>query len=230
MFEIEKEEYKKEYPITDMVEQLLTLTEDEWGLYSFYHEPLERKFTKEQKIEYIHSAIRCGKEEGKKLKEQHPQMELENIIKILGIKLEKSNVPTGGERVLFAQYTEPDEIVIYRNCIDKVQNDVKEIEKKQLLSNIPIEQILIAHELFHGIEYQKRKEIYTQTEKIELWRKPFSNKSKIVCLSEIAAMAFAKEVLDLPFSPYLLDVLLLYGYDKKVASALYDEILEIIAE
>ena len=42
----------------------------------------------------------------------------------------------------------------------------------------------------------------------------------------MAAMAFVKELLDLPYSPYVLDVLLVYSYNKKAASALYEEILE----
>lgn len=230
MFEKKKEEYQNEYSIVDMVKHLQELTEEQWGKYSFYHEPLERKFTKEQKIEYINAAIKCGKEEGKKIKKQYSKMELENMISQMGIRLQRSELPVGGGRVLFAQYTEPDEIIIYTDCIDKSKKYVDEIKKSGLVFNIQIDKILMAHELFHGIEYQKRKEIYTQTERIELWRKPFSNQSKIICLSEIAAMAFAKEVLDLPFSAYLLDVLLLYGYDRKIASALYEEILEIVEE
>ena len=86
--------------------------------------------------------------------------------------------------------------------------------------------MLMAHELFHGIEYRNKKQIFTQTEKIELWRRPFSNKSKILCLSEIAAMAFAKRMTGISCSPYVLDVLLMYCYNEEAAEALYEEILE----
>lgn len=74
------------------------------------------------------------------------------------------------------------------------------------------------------------KEIYTRTERVELWRKPFSNKSTISCLSEIAAMAFAGKLLDLKVSPYMLDVLLVYSYDKNAAWGLYDEIMNMTKE
>ena len=86
---------------------------------------------------------------------------------------------------------------------------------------------LLAHELFHAVEERHVKEIYTRTERVELWRKPFSNKSTISCLSEIAAMAFAGKLLDLKVSPYMLDVLLVYSYDKNAAWGLYDEIMNM---
>ena len=86
---------------------------------------------------------------------------------------------------------------------------------------------IVAHELFHAVEERHVKEIYTRTERVELWRKPFSNKSTISCLSEIAAMAFAGKLLDLKVSPYMLDVLLVYSYDKNAAWGLYDEIMNM---
>lgn len=77
---------------------------------------------------------------------------------------------------------------------------------------------------------EKNPDIYTRTERVELWRKPFSNRSSIVCLSEIAAMAFAKRLLDLPFNPYALDVLLVYPYDANAAFGLYAEICDLMKE
>ena len=73
-------------------------------------------------------------------------------------------------------------------------------------------------------EEQNAEQIYTRTEKVELWKKPFSNRSTIACLSEMAAMAFARELLGLSVSPYMLDVLLLYAYSREQAWALYEEL------
>lgn len=88
------------------------------------------------------------------------------------------------------------------------------------------EDILLPQEFFHYIESQQHNSIYTQTERIELWRKPFSNRSCITAFSEVAAMAFAKEYHNLAFCPFALDTLMLYLYDKNEASDLYDEIME----
>lgn len=46
------------------------------------------------------------------------------------------------------------------------------------MGNIAVEDVLLAHELFHVTEYRKKDSIFTQTEKVELWRKPFSNRSR----------------------------------------------------
>ncbi len=228
MFKVEREQeiIEKVYPIDEMLGKLVHLTENQWGIYAFYHEPLERKFTKEQKIKYIQKAYQCGQEEAKLLKEQYPNKTIEEIIMENGFCLHTSDEPIGGEYVVLAQYTEPNEILIYSDCVKKAEVLIKENQLEQYLKNLQIKELLMAHELFHGIEYQKKKSIYTQTEKIELWRKPFSNKSKIVCLSEIGAMAFAKELLQIPFSPYVMDVLLMFCYQEEMASLLYEEILE----
>lgn len=76
------------------------------------------------------------------------------------------------------------------------------------------------------LKVNNKKEIFTQTETIRLWSVgPFHNDSTIIALSEIAAMAFAKEMTQISYAPYLMDVLLVYGYSPKEASGLYEEIL-----
>lgn len=81
--------------------------------------------------------------------------------------------------VLFAQYVQPDEITIFMDCVEKAA----QLQKKSgctLLEKETLTKILLAHELFHAVEELHEKEIYTRTEEVELWRKPFSNRSAIV--------------------------------------------------
>ena len=144
----------------------------------------------------------------------------------LGMKVKTPKVPVGGGLVLFAQFVEPDEITIFTDCVDKASK-LEEECGCDLLRRENLTNTLLAHELFHAVEERHVKEIYTRTERVELWRKPFSNKSMISCLSEIAAMAFAGKLLDLKVSPYMLDVLLVYSYDKNAAWGLYDEIMNM---
>ena len=129
--------------------------------------------------------------------------------------------------MIFAQFVQPGEITVYMDCIRRASRLAEEsgcelLERKRLF------EVLLSHELFHAVEEQHADEIYTRTEKVELWRKPFSNRSSIVCLSEMAAMSFARELLGLDSSPYMLDVLLVYAYDKEAAWGLYEEIGELI--
>lgn len=38
------------------------LTEEDWGKYAFSREPLEGRFSNEQKMQYTHKANDCGRE------------------------------------------------------------------------------------------------------------------------------------------------------------------------
>lgn len=45
-------------------------------------------------------------------------------------------------------------------------------------------------------------------------------------LGEIAAMSFAKALTGIPYSPYVMDAFLVYGYSPEAASGLYEEMME----
>lgn len=212
--------------IKEMISELVKLDACQWGGYAFYHEPLERKFSEEQKAEYIRRANACGEKEAGMLLEKYKNCSVRQMTEAEGFKVKMPKMPTGGGHVVFAQYVEPDEMCVYLDCVEKAEELIEKEGLESLLPGLDLTDVLLAHELFHGIEYRKRKEIYTQTEKIELWRRPFSNKSRILCLSEMAAMAFAKKLTGIMCSPYVLDVLLMYSYSEEAACALYEEILE----
>ena len=131
--------------------------------------------------------------------------------------------------MLFAQFVQPDEITIFTDCIAKAQRIYK-VCGCPLLEAEKLTSVLLSHELFHAVEERYEKEIYTRTEKVELWRRPFSNRSSIICLSEIAAMAFAAQMTGIEVSPYMLDVLLVYAYDQNAAWGLYEEVCSLRAE
>lgn len=215
-----------QYTVNEMAEELRTLTEEEWGRYAFSREPLERKFTEEKKSEYIKLAARCGREEAGLLKEAYGGVSQKEILEKEGLILKTPDMPNGGGHVIFAQYEEPDKITIFMDCVKKAEELIQREGLSELFPKGKVFEILLSHELFHALEYKKRKTIFTQTEKIELWRKPFSNRSRIICLGEIAAMSFAGEMQEMRFSPYVLDVLLMYCYNKEAAAELYEEIME----
>lgn len=215
-----------EVPLNEMVQKLEQMPEAVWGRYAFAREPLERKFTEEQKCRYIRKANVCGREWANRIAGQYGTRSPRLLAQKMGLQVKTPKVPTGGGVVLFAQYVQPDEITIFTDCVEKAAA-LGEKCGCALLEQEKLTDILLAHELFHAVEEQHEKEIYTRTEKIELWRKPFSNRSGIVCLSEIAAMAFAAELLELQVSPYMLDVLLVYSYDQNTAWGLFEEICSL---
>lgn len=216
--------------IREMVEEMMAIREELWGRYAFLHEPLERKITKEQKEEYAGLAMACGREEAVRLKEDCPGQMVREIVFEQGIRLDTPDMPNGGGHIIFAQFEESGKITIFMDCVKKAKKLIQEEQLEDLFADVDIFSVLLSHELFHAIEHKKRKEIFTQTEKIELWRRPFSNKSRIIALSEMAAMAFAKELQNLAFSPYILDVVLMYCYNEEAAEALFEEMMEAILQ
>lgn len=216
-----------EAPLDEMAASLAGLTDEQWGRYAFSRDPLDGRFDRGQKAEYTRAANACGREWAERMRRQYQTSSPREMARKMGLKVRKPNQPTGGGQVLFAQFVQPDEITIYMDCIRRASR-YEEESGCELLGEERLFDVLLAHELFHAVEERHAGEIYTRTEKVELWRKPFSNRSSLACLSEMAAMAFARELLGLDCSPYMLDVLLVYAYDQEAAWGLYEEIGELI--
>ena len=95
------------YTIGEMLEELTGLTYQQWGGYAFYHEPLERKFSPEQKVEYTRKANACGEEEAEKMLMEYPGKNIREIAEEMGFTVKTPKTPTGGGHVILAQYVEP---------------------------------------------------------------------------------------------------------------------------
>lgn len=219
-----------ERKLEQMLEDLLQIDDESWGLYAFSRELLNRKIAEEEKKEMIEKAIECGKKYARRMKKQYGTtdiMELADKLKLAVSLRENSMV---GKRVLFALYTPSNQIEIMKEPIDKaaclISNEASVLV--ELFGQNDIMNTILGHEVFHFIEDQFEQEIYTRTKKILLWKFiGFKNYSTIRTLSEIAAMAFTKELNGLNFSPFLLDILLYYSYDSCSAEKIYQDVLEI---
>ena len=227
--EQEKEKEKLNIPhIRELLEKLVSVSDDIWGLYAFRRDPLNGKFSTDEKLEYIEQANLCGKEYGKKTREQNKELNIYEIAEKLGIEVDYPQRPNGGGHIIFAQFVEPNKVTIFKDSVDKAIDMIDKEELNELFLNVNIEEILLAHEIFHYIEEQNENNIYTRREKIRLWKfGPLKNDSNLVALGEIAGMAFAKELLQLEYSPYILDIFLVYLYHPKVAYELYKEVMNI---
>lgn len=67
----EEPEKFPEIPLKDMVQTLEGVTEEAWGRYAFAREPLERKFTSQEKDAYTVKANACGREWAKRISEKY---------------------------------------------------------------------------------------------------------------------------------------------------------------
>lgn len=219
----------KVLPLEQMILDLSKLSDEDWGRYAFYRDPLYGKFDRSEIKDYTNNAIQCARKVFKEISEKYKYEDLDHLAKELKFNIRQQYRPNDGNRVIFAQFTEPNNITIYTDTITKYNDLIKNSNSlaAKVLGDIDVYKILVAHELFHGIEFMQKNSIYTQTEKVELWKKPFSNKSKIFCLGEIAAMEFSKQLSGMDFSPFILDTVLMYAYDKEAATLLYEDTMNL---
>lgn len=214
-----------------LVTNLLLVEENEWGLYAFSKEPLHKKITEIEKKEMIDNAINCGIEYAKRIRMQYKSAKVKELAEAFHIKVFVQDNLMIGKRIVFALYTPPNQIEIMNEPIQKTC-DILEMDSffvEHFTQEVIINTIL-GHEMFHFLEEQFEQEIYTRTKKILLWNcLGIKNYSTIRTLSEIGAMAFTKELNQLTFSPYILDILLCYSYDSCIANKLYHDIMKISA-
>ena len=201
--------------IKEMLQKLIMIDDEKWGYYAFRREPLKGKFNEDDKLILINKANECGKKYAQKIREQYSNMNTYDIAKEMGLEVDYPDRPNGGGHIIFAQFVEPNKVTVFKDSINKAEELITSKKLAGLFSDINIEELLLAHEIFHFIE-ENDDDIFTRTEKIRLWKiGPIKNDSNIVCLGEIAGMAFAKELLKISYSPYILDVFLVYLYKIK---------------
>jgi hypothetical protein len=218
-------------PLEDMLADLIKIPYSIWGEYAFSREILRSKINEQEKKRLIEEAYECGYSYADKLAEKYGTRVPVIMAEALGLEISYPDIPTDTSRVTFAEFIEPNKVMLYQDNLDKANEVFKEEKVKQMIEISDVQQLLIAHEIFHYIEVKDAEKIFTQTEKLELWApKPFRNRSTIRCLGEIAGMAFAQRLIGLNYSPFVMDVFFVYGYSKEVATILYDEIMELVNE
>jgi hypothetical protein len=218
-------------PLEDMITDLIKIPNDVWGQYAFSREILRDKIDVEEKKRLIKGAYECGYSYADKLAEKYGTRVPVIMAEALGLEISYPDIPTDTSRVTFAEFIEPNKVMLYQDNLDKANELLKDTKVTDILKISHVEELLIAHEIFHYIEVNDDKNIFTQTEKIELWApKPFHRTSTVRCLGEIAGMAFAERLIGINYSPFVMDVFFVYGYSKEVATILYDEIMELVNE
>lgn len=214
------------YELPEMLSDLTAISDETWSTYAFSREPLNGKFDDQQRTLWMQQASACGKEYARRMKREFGTCNAKIIARQLGLKVSYPEVPEKTDRVTFAEYRLPNEVKIYQDAVNKGKELLKDRKVAALMKSADINHLLLSHEIYHHLEEIYSDEIYTKKEKVRLWSiGRLRNDSQIIALSEIAAMAFAKELNSLPYSPYVLDVFLVYGYSKIEASGLYEEMM-----
>lgn len=217
------------YSLETILKDLVSLSQNEWAEYAFSREPLNGKFGSEKRLEFFATAFSCGKKAAIQYKTEYNTEDPLQLAKKMGQIVEYPMMPQNLNHVFFAEYVEPNHIYIYMDGVYKAKKNMVKNDLFNLFpEEIDISSILLSHELFHVVEKREQDTIWTVNYKIDLRKgKWFKNSSRISVLSEIAAMGFAQEMTGISFSPYVLDSFLVYGYSPKIASGLYEEMMEL---
>jgi len=230
-FLLNQQEYVPVEPLEEWFEALSIIDEKTWAAYEFTREMLRDKISSEEKEEMIENSMACGKEWAKKMLIEYDLGNLsgEERATKLAEKLEltvsgRSGRPTK-YRMVFAQFIMDQTIEIIDEPIAKYTDLVEKSEK--LPDSKLVRELLIAHEIFHYLEEQYGEDMYPNQKKIHLWRLfKYEHRSTVSCTSEIAAMAFAKELCSVEFVPQVLDVLLSYPMEIEFSKKIYENVMD----
>lgn len=216
--------------IVKQIDYLLKLNNIDWGYYAFTKDPLNKKISNESKEILIENAINCGKVAAINLMIKYPNLSIYDLLKELNIKVIEKEKNSTDSYIMFACYNSPNKITIFNKCIQMTEDFISQHKLTKKLGDINVKKLLLAHELFHFYE-EHTKDIYTQNEKIVLWKiGKFKYRSKLIALSEIAAMAFAKELLSLKINPFIFDFIMLYPQSPDGAYTLFNQIKGVISD
>jgi hypothetical protein len=209
--------------IREWAEGLSTLSDGDWCGYVFNRDPLVGRVSPEDRLDYCRQAIECGVEQARRVRVEHGSVGPVELAGRMRVKLEYK--PEEGANSMFAYYQEPDTIVVYTANAKAADVLVAEHRLQDLVGDASVVDVLVAHELYHVIEHAQPG-LFTSRKLVPLWKLgPFENRSRILCLEEIGAMAFTRELVGLKCSAYVYNVLMLAPANPAKAQKLYERIM-----
>lgn len=212
------------YSVRQIAVELLCLADAAFDDYAFDRDPLAGRLTPPLRRELGEKARESGRQLARSVRQRMGKATVEEICKAYGARVIRQPQPQHTDQVLYAQFCLPDTITVFEHCLQTAER-VGEESQIPVLTRSVLEPILLAHELYHLLE-SKDKQLFAAQYRLRLWKVgPWKNDSPVHCLSELAAMAFAKELLQLSFFPFALDALLVYGYDAALACDIRDEVM-----
>lgn len=210
--------------LADMVRTLLALPDAVWCDYAFRRDTFGYKVAPDERIALAEKAGSEAASLADKITASHPQADMRQIAAALQITVEATD-EGGGD--LFACYREPDTIRIFTHMVEPAQRLLAGDDMPDVLRQVDLIDILLAHELFHVVEMRHGATVGKTTRITTFSLGPFVRRARLKCLSEIGAMAFSRRLAGLPFTPYLLDVVILYSLNKRKGKNLFDSIVEM---
>lgn len=214
--------------ISAWVSELLQLTDEDWARFVFLSEPLVNRISLEKRNQYSKETTLNAVQLAQEIRQRLGNISTEQLLKHLNINLVKKFAQEGGGFSMFACFEEPNTITVFRDNADATDKLIDENGLREVVGNVSTVDVLIAHELYHFLEFT-RSDVYSTQQQIKVWQiGHFKNISRIKCLGEVGAMSFARELLGLTYSPNMFNVMMLYAQNPVSAERLFMRILEVV--
>ncbi|MCI1890561.1 MAG: hypothetical protein LKI92_00310 [Schleiferilactobacillus harbinensis] len=208
----------KPNPLTTLFNELTAFSKETWCQYLFDRDLLVNKVTPEQRTIIIAGASQCGEEMATAVTAEYGPMTAPTLAEKV-CTVEHGDSQNISEQVFLATFTEPNMIKVYDEPMRKLARlSLPGFNEKM------IEKIVMGHELYHYLEGQDPT-LFTRRTKIGLWHfLGYEHRTTVRAASEIAAMTFSWQLNKLPYSPLVLDVLLLQCYNEKAVAPVLEEL------
>lgn len=209
---------------------LAALPEWVWAAYALSREPLRGKLTLETYLPYFDRAAECGNGEADRVRKEYGDISCRELAEKWSVKVRDLPMPPGGGIVTFASYHEDGVADIYRDNAEAAMDLLRTAGLTELLGDVDICEMLLAHELFHCLQ-DRNPELYVNQPHLRLWKLfGYERRSRLFSLEEAASMAFARRMLGMRYSPYLYDVVMLLPRFPEQARTLYQRIMTLQEE
>lgn len=212
-------------PDHELVEITMALPELAFQVHMLRNDPLYERYSASDRRSIIEQGESCGIEYAHRVLDLG--LDWRHTLSHYGIEYDEQTRPVAADRVTFAQYVEPNKMTVFTDTLGKYRRFSAVKGQPHDMDVDTLRRVLIGHELFHHLEHLDERTVVTRNTRIETHRLgPLRLTSRPSSMSEIAAMAFAREWAGIDYSPNVYDVLLMQLYEPKAAALVLDDIRE----
>ena len=193
--------------------------DDVFWHYVMMRDPYWKHLGEAQRRKVMHDSVHCGSQSAGYFSDV--RLPIRTLCADAGIQISIYEDVPQSNREIFALFEAPSTIRLRPDLIQETQAKLDTAEYRALLGTFQLEDVMLAHELFHFLERIHKKTIYTQTEKTTtISIGPIHVRKRLTMSSEVAAMAFVQSLLGLPWNPYLLDAIIVSRTDPQATDGI----------
>lgn len=182
-----------------MINRYKEMTQMQSARIIFAGFPYASTIPEEERDSFILQGIKIGEGQAEKIRQKYPDVPPSGIAALSGIKIFYNDEALNEKYVQFAMYKAKNkEIHLNAKAVNFIQRLINDESCK-------IDEIFIAHELFH---FYEMSEIGPVGEKFHMNRKLFgifNIKQTLMPVREVAANAFCRKLCGIPFEPTVLE-------------------------